>query len=101
MLDEAGAAIDAARVRVCAMTVKPPPLPQPPPRKPPAKLSRSRARNPVPSPGVYAGEEEPTRPQGIEFRVALMARYFRLCSPEDQAHLLLEAERWAARNAKT
>jgi len=77
---------------------KPPPLP---PRKPPAKLSRSRARNPVPSPGAYAGEEEPTRPQGIEFRVALLAKYFRLCAPEDQAYLIQQAERLAARNAKT
>jgi hypothetical protein len=39
-------------------------------------------------------------PLSIEFRVALMARYFRACSPDDQAQLLLEAERWAARNAK-
>lgn len=70
------------------MTGKPPPLP----RKP-----RSRPRNPAPD----FGDEEPTRPQGIEFRVALLARYFRLCSSEDQAQLILEAERWAERNNKT
>ena len=76
---------------------KPPPLP---PRKPPAKLSRSRARNPVPSPGAYAGEEEPTRPQGIEFAIALLARYYREMAPEDRVTLMRNAEQWAARNKK-
>jgi hypothetical protein len=76
---------------------KPPPLP---PRKPPTKLSRSRARNPIPSPAAYSDEEEITRPQGIEFRAAPLAQYFAQCSREGQDQLILEAERWAARNSK-
>jgi hypothetical protein len=73
-------------------TAKPPPLP-------PRQLSRSRARHPVPSPSVYTTDEEPTKRQGIEFRVALLAKYFRECAPEDQAYLLQLAEGYAARNS--
>lgn len=65
---------------------KPPPLP---PRKP-----RSRPASAFPE------GEEPTKPTGMQFRVALLARYFAQCSPEDQDQLILEAERWAARNTK-
>ena len=47
----------------------------------------------------YAGEEDPTRPQGIEFRAALLVKYWKLAAAEDQAYLIRLAEQLAARNA--
>lgn len=46
-------------------------------------------------------DEEPTRPQGIQFEVALLARYYREMASEDRVYVMRLAESYAARNAKT
>ena len=68
--------------------------PKRPPPPPP------RPRKPVPASEVFTSDEEPTRPTGIEFQVALLARYYCACAPQDRLYLMRQAERFAARNVK-
>jgi|GEM_PF-4161558 len=51
--------------------------------------------------GGFPEDEEVTRPQSIEFRAALLVRYFKDCAPEDQDYLIQCAERYANRNRKS
>ena len=61
-------------------------------------MTESRTPKGKPPPLPYAGEEDPTRPQGIEFRAALLVKYWKDCAAEDQAYLIRLAERLANRN---
>jgi hypothetical protein len=49
----------------------------------------------------FVDDEAPTAKKGVEIQAYLLVRYFKDCSPEDQAYLIRLAEGYAARNAKT
>lgn len=45
-------------------------------------------------------DEEPTRPNGVEGRAAILVGAFKLCAREDQDYLIRLAEGYAERNQK-
>jgi hypothetical protein len=61
------------------------------------KGSPSPFGTPTLRPDPFVDDEAPTRPNGREFRAAMLVRAWAACTPEDQAWLerLLEFMAWA------
>lgn len=79
----------------------PPTKPGRPPPLPARRHSPSPFSEPNPDAGgAFPDSEAPTTPKGLEFQVALLAKYFGEMAPEDRQRILWEAEHYADRNRK-
>ena len=81
-------------------------MPTPPPKPPrrdssqSVRLAQILAGERAPIRESFPDEEPPTERKGIEFQVALLAKYYREMAGEDRVYLMRLAESFADRNRK-